>query len=89
MDIDISDSLSEEQARVLVKEASAEKQDLLVKFLVALFRAYTDLHFTYLEINPLGQFIHLMWLLNVTHCACSSMNVYVCINVHVTAVRMC
>ncbi len=29
---------------------------LLVKFISALFTTFTDLYFTYLEINPLGMF---------------------------------
>ena len=54
MDVDIEKSLSEEQARQLVSKAPQEKQELLVIFLQALYRAYSDLYFTYMEINPLG-----------------------------------
>ena len=53
--VDIDGELSEEQARCLVGEVPAEKQGVLVRFLQLLYRTYSDLYFTLLEINPLGQ----------------------------------
>ncbi len=37
----------------LLKHVSPEKQDTLVDFLLRLYSVYVDLHFAYLEINPL------------------------------------
>ena len=55
LDVDIESELSAEQARELVKEVGGDKQDVLVDFLQLLYRAYSDLYFTLLEINPLGE----------------------------------
>lgn len=40
-------------AATLLKHVPPEKQDTLVDFLVRLYSVYVDLHFAYLEINPL------------------------------------
>ncbi|KAF8327082.1 ATP citrate lyase isoform 2 [Amanita rubescens] len=40
-------------AETLLKHVSAEKKETLVDFLVRLYSVYVDLHFAYLEINPL------------------------------------
>ena len=37
----------------LLKHVPPEKQDTLVDFLLRLYSVYVDLHFAYLEINPL------------------------------------
>lgn len=37
----------------LVKNLSTDKQDYVATFIAALYDVYVDLHFTYLEINPL------------------------------------
>jgi len=37
----------------LLKHVNAEKQDVLVDFLIRMYSVYVDLHFAYLEINPL------------------------------------
>jgi len=37
----------------LLKHVPAEKKDTLVDFLIRLYSVYVDLHFAYLEINPL------------------------------------
>ena len=37
----------------LLAHVPAEKQDTLVDFLIRLYSVYVDLHFAYLEINPL------------------------------------
>ena len=54
VDVDIESTLTSEQARTLVQEAPKEKQTVLVEFLQLLYKAYSDLYFTLLEINPLG-----------------------------------
>lgn len=43
----------EEIKACLLKHVPAEKQDTLVDFLIRLYSVYVDLHFAYLEINPL------------------------------------
>lgn len=43
----------EEIAATLLTHVSAEKKDTLVDFLIRLYSVYVDLHFAYLEINPL------------------------------------
>lgn len=43
----------EEIASTLLKHVQQEKHQALVDFLVALYNVYADLHFAYLEINPL------------------------------------
>ncbi|KZV68350.1 ATP-citrate synthase [Peniophora sp. CONT] len=43
----------EEFASALLKDVPAEKKETLVDFLVRLYSVYADLHFAYLEINPL------------------------------------
>jgi ATP citrate (pro-S)-lyase len=53
VDVDIEGSLSEEQAKKLVANVAQEKQQLLIVFLQALYKVYSELYFTYLEINPL------------------------------------
>ena len=55
VDVDIKEMLTAEQARSLVKGAPIEKQEVLVEFLQLLYRAYSDLYFTLLEVNPLGE----------------------------------
>ena len=40
-------------AETLLKHVPAEKKETLVDFLVRLYSVYVDLHFAYLEINPL------------------------------------
>jgi ATP citrate (pro-S)-lyase len=40
-------------ASTLLPHVPAEKKDTLVDFLVRLYAVYADLHFAYLEINPL------------------------------------
>ncbi|KAF9525226.1 ATP citrate lyase isoform 2 [Crepidotus variabilis] len=40
-------------ADTLLKHVPAEKKDTLVDFLIRLYSVYVDLHFAYLEINPL------------------------------------
>ena len=52
--VDIESSLTEEQAKQLVSSAPLETQSVLVRFLQVLYEAYSDLYFTLLEINPLG-----------------------------------
>ena len=54
VEVDIEEDLAAEQARELVREVSQEKQEVLVDFLQLLYRAYSELYFTLLEINPLG-----------------------------------
>lgn len=43
----------EDIASTLLKHVPAEKKDTLVDFLIRLYSVYVDLHFAYLEINPL------------------------------------
>jgi ATP citrate (pro-S)-lyase len=43
----------EEIKKTLLKDVPAAKQDVLVDFLIRLYSVYVDLHFAYLEINPL------------------------------------
>ncbi|EIM23517.1 ATP-citrate synthase [Wallemia mellicola CBS 633.66] len=43
----------EELKSGLVKDVEASKQDVLIEFLERLYAVYVDLHFAYLEINPL------------------------------------
>ncbi|KAG8802388.1 citrate synthase [Serendipita sp. 411] len=43
----------EEVKSCLLSNVPAEKQDTLVDFLIRLYSVYVDLHFAYLEINPL------------------------------------
>lgn len=43
----------EEFASALLKDVPAAKKETLVDFLVRLYSVYVDLHFAYLEINPL------------------------------------
>lgn len=43
----------EEIAATLLKHVPASKKETLVDFLVRLYSVYVDLHFAYLEINPL------------------------------------
>lgn len=40
-------------AETLLKHVPAEKKDTLVDFLIRLYSVYVDLHYAYLEINPL------------------------------------
>lgn len=40
-------------ASTLLTHVPAEKKDTLVDFLIRLYSVYVDLHFAYLEINPL------------------------------------
>ena len=40
-------------ARTLLEHVPAEKKETLVDFLIRLYSVYVDLHFAYLEINPL------------------------------------
>ncbi|KAF7724308.1 citrate synthase [Apophysomyces ossiformis] len=44
---------SDEIKRTLLKDVPEFKQDVLVDFIMRLYSVYVDLHFTYLEINPL------------------------------------
>lgn len=47
-------SVSEEQLSKLVQHVTSEhRQTLLKRFIRSLFQLYSDLHFVYLEINPL------------------------------------
>lgn len=55
-EVDIESTLSVEQACHLVKEVPEEKKEVLVQFLQLLYKAYSNLYFTLLEINPLGMF---------------------------------
>ena len=71
MEVDIEGVLTEEQANTLVASADKEKHPLLVHYLQQLYRAYTELYFTYLEINPLGV------------CVCVCVRACVCMYVHV------
>ena len=43
----------EEFASALLKDVPAAKKETLIDFLVRLYSVYVDLHFAYLEINPL------------------------------------
>jgi len=43
----------EEIASTLLKHVPAEKKETLIDFLTRLYSVYVDLHFAYLEINPL------------------------------------
>ena len=52
--VDIEGVLTTEQARGLLTEIPEEKKEVLVEFLKLLYKAYSDLYFTMLEINPLG-----------------------------------
>ena len=54
VEVDIESSLTVEQACTLVKEVPEEKKEVLVWFLQMLYKTYTSLYFTLLEINPLG-----------------------------------
>ena len=54
MEVDIEGVLTDEQASALVAGAAKEKQPLLVQYIQQLYKAFTELYFTYLEINPLG-----------------------------------
>jgi len=69
VEVDIEQDLTTEQARELVKEVGGDKQEVLVDFLQLLYRAYSELFFTLLEINPLG----------VCVCACASVCVHMCV----------
>eukprot|EP00927_Polykrikos_kofoidii_P066399 TRINITY_DN61_c0_g1_i6.p1 TRINITY_DN61_c0_g1~~TRINITY_DN61_c0_g1_i6.p1 ORF type:complete len:1087 (+),score=161.49 TRINITY_DN61_c0_g1_i6:195-3455(+) len=54
MFIKTSASISEDQIKKeLLKKVPGEKHEQLASFVVALFKFYQDLHFAYLEINPL------------------------------------
>lgn len=53
LDVPTGQTLSEEKARELVSGLPEKKQDVLVAFIMALYSIYKDLHFAYLEINPL------------------------------------
>ncbi len=54
VEVDIEGVLTDEQASALVANAGKDQRPLLVEYLQQLYRAYTELYFTYLEINPLG-----------------------------------
>jgi len=56
LDIEVGEELANLKDRVektLLSQVSANKRPALVKFITELYRLYTDLYFTYLEINPL------------------------------------
>ena len=67
VEVDIEDTLSVEQACLLVKEVAEGKKEVLVQFLQLLYKAYSNLYFTLLEINPLGTRV----------CACVCARVYI------------
>ncbi|ODM94853.1 ATP-citrate synthase [Orchesella cincta] len=50
--IDHTPTLDEIKTKLLT-EVTGDKKELVAKFVSALYKAYVDLHFTYLEINPL------------------------------------
>eukprot|EP00163_Fabomonas_tropica_P028359 TRINITY_DN5750_c0_g1_i1.p1 TRINITY_DN5750_c0_g1~~TRINITY_DN5750_c0_g1_i1.p1 ORF type:complete len:1122 (+),score=399.79 TRINITY_DN5750_c0_g1_i1:269-3634(+) len=63
LDIVQGEAFTEEQARALISKVPTARQDIVSSFLVGLYKAYTDLHFTYLEINPLvvvGDTVHVL-----------------------------
>jgi ATP citrate (pro-S)-lyase len=51
--IDETPSLDTIKTKLLTELKDKTKQDLVGKFIEALYKAYVDLYFTYLEINPL------------------------------------
>lgn len=53
VDVDIASTLTEEQANSLVSKVPEDKKSILVKYILMLYKAYCDLYFTYLEVNPL------------------------------------
>ena len=56
VEVDIESTLTVEQACALAKEVPDGKKEVLVQFLQLLYKAYCDLYFTLLEINPLGTY---------------------------------
>ena len=54
MSVDINESLSSgDVASKLLQNITDDKKEILCKFIHSIYRLYVDLHFTYLEINPL------------------------------------
>ncbi|CAG2166518.1 unnamed protein product [Oppiella nova] len=53
IDIPIDGQLAESQVKALLKNISADRLEVVTKFVFDLYRVYVDLYFTYLEINPL------------------------------------
>jgi ATP citrate (pro-S)-lyase len=63
IDVDVEDYLSLQQALLLLSSVPPNKQKILAEYLVLLYKAYVDLFFTYLEINPLvvkGNEVHML-----------------------------
>eukprot|EP00127_Corallochytrium_limacisporum_P006078 Clim_evm27s218 gene=Clim_evmTU27s218 len=59
----VGEAPTDEQLRALVSKADPAAQDALVRFIGALYKLYAELHYTYLEINPLvytGGKIHVL-----------------------------
>ncbi|XP_065896652.1 ATP-citrate synthase-like isoform X2 [Dysidea avara] len=53
VNVHITSQLSKEQANKLLAKVAEDKKSILVKYLQLLYQAYSDLYFTYLEVNPL------------------------------------
>jgi len=54
LSVDINESLSSgDVASKLLQNITDDKKEILCKFIHSIYRLYVDLHFTYLEINPL------------------------------------
>ena len=54
MEVAVGGSVDEASVKAqLLGSLDAGKKDRVAKFVTALYRAYVDLYFTYLEINPL------------------------------------
>ena len=88
VEVDIEGVLTDEQANTLVASADKEKHPLLVHYLQQLYRAYTELYFTYLEINPLGVCVCVRACVCVCVCVCARVCVCACVCVCV-CMRTC
>lgn len=55
MEVEVGESVltEEEIEKALLSKVAAAKRPQIAKFITALYKVYVDLHFTYLEINPL------------------------------------
>ncbi|KAL0277266.1 UNVERIFIED_CONTAM: hypothetical protein PYX00_004614 [Menopon gallinae] len=53
MEIPVAETIDEAKLKALLKNAPAAKQAVVAEFILALYKVYVDLYFTYLEINPL------------------------------------
>lgn len=53
VNIETGCTLTEEQATSVLSKLTVDKQRIVAPFIVALHKLFVDLHFTYLEINPI------------------------------------